>query len=193
MLWSSQAEHFRAPWWSLAISSDPFERPSRAGASGHFERTSEAERARAAISSAPVEPSVSDVPNVRRCGVFEQPSRLIPSALAEPSEFEQPFRAARWTRAGSSGHFERPIGAERARAAISNAPASRAGSKSQTSASAAFTRPGRELGWKVKANTIEKQTPRCFELFGMLKSFSARSRIIIPDPWKELLVLVESR
>ena len=76
---TSQAEQFRAPW------------RSRANSSGHFERPSGAERARAAISRAPAEPSGLDVANVGRCGVFEP------------------------GRANSSGHFERPSGAERAR------------------------------------------------------------------------------
>ena len=56
---SSQAEQFRAPW------------RSRVSSSGHFERPSGAERARAAISSAPAEPSGLEVGNVGRCGVFE--------------------------------------------------------------------------------------------------------------------------
>ena len=71
---TSQAEQFRAPW------------RSRASSSGHFERASGAERARAAISSAP----------------------------AEPSGLERLFRAPQRSRAGSSGHLERPSGAERA-------------------------------------------------------------------------------
>ena len=112
---SSQAEQFRAPW------------RSRASSSSHFERPSGAERARAAISSAPAEPSGLEVGNVGRCSVFEQPGRAISSALAEPSEFERPFRAPQRSRAGSSGHFERPSGAERARAAISSAPAEPSG------------------------------------------------------------------
>ena len=141
---SSQVEQFRAPWRSRASSSE-FERPfrapqrSRAGSSGHFERPSGAERARCR--------------KRRQVRCFREPGRAISSALAEPSEFERPFRAPQRSRAGSSGHFERPSGAERARAAISSAPAepsglerpfrapqrSRAGSKSQTSAGAVFS------------------------------------------------------
>ena len=64
-----------------------------------FERPSGAERARAAVSGAP----------------------------AEPSWLERPFRAPQRSRAGSSGHFERPSAAERARAAISSAPAEPSG------------------------------------------------------------------
>ena len=37
------------------------------------------------------------------------------SALAEPREFERPFRAPQRSRAGSSGHLERPSGAGRTR------------------------------------------------------------------------------
>ena len=59
----------------------------RAARSSNFERLGGAERARAAILSAPV----------------------------EPSGLERPFRAPQRSRAGSSGHFERPSGAERAR------------------------------------------------------------------------------
>ena len=88
------------------------------------ERRSGAERARAAISSAPEEPSVLELGNVGKCGVFDQPGRTISSARAraaissapaEPSGLEQVFRAPQRSRAGSSGHFERPSGAERAR------------------------------------------------------------------------------
>ena len=103
-----------------------------------FERPSAADQARAAISSAREEPSISSAPAV-------------------PSEFERPFRAPQRSRAGSSGHFEGPSRAERARAAISRAPAeptgleqpfrapqrSRAGSMSQTVARAVFSPPGR--------------------------------------------------
>ena len=126
----------------------PFRAPqrSRAGSGGHFERPSGAERARAAISSAPAEPSGLDVANVGRCGGFEaRPSRL--------SELSCGGRSL----ASSRGHFERPSGAGRARAGILSAPAEpnglerplrapqrrRAGSMSQTSAGAVFSRPGR--------------------------------------------------
>ena len=90
---------------------------SRANSSGHFERASGAERARAAISSAPVEPSGLEIGNVGRCSVLEQrPSN--PSALAKRSEFERPFRAPQRSRAASSGHFERPSGAEQRRGVL---------------------------------------------------------------------------
>ena len=46
-------------------------------------------------------------------------TRMFVSVLSatsmEPSDFERPFRAPQQSRAGSSGHFERPCGAERAR------------------------------------------------------------------------------
>ena len=61
-----------------------------------------------------MEPSGLEVGNVGRCGVFEQPGRAIMSALAEPSEFERPFRAPQRSRTGSSGDFGGPSGAERA-------------------------------------------------------------------------------
>ena len=101
----------------LPSEASPVQR-SRAGSSGDFGRPSGAERARAPMSSAPAEPSGLELGNVGRCSVFEQPGRAISSALAEPSEsseFERPFRAPQRSRAGSSGHFERPRGAERAR------------------------------------------------------------------------------
>ena len=90
-------------------------------------RPSGAERARAAMSGAFAEPSGLDFGDVGRCNAFEQPGRAISSALAEPNEFELRFRAPQWSRAGSSGRFERPSGAERARAAISSAPAEPSG------------------------------------------------------------------
>ena len=62
---SSQPEQFRVP------------RRSRASSTGHFERPSGVERAQAAVSSVPAEPSGLDVANVGRCGVFEaRPSQL---------------------------------------------------------------------------------------------------------------------
>ena len=107
-------------------------------------RSRGAERSQAPMSSAPAEPSRFDLGNVSRCRVFEQPGRAISSGLAEPSEFERhfssapakpsglerPFRAPKRSRAGSSGHFERPGGAERARAAVSSAPAEPSGPRS---------------------------------------------------------------
>ena len=100
------------------------------------ERLSGAERARAAMSSAPAEPSGLERPfrapqqsRTGSSGHFERPSgaerarAAISSAPAEPSGLERPFRAPQRSRAGSSGRFERPSGAERARAAISSAPA----------------------------------------------------------------------
>ena len=81
MFSSSQAEQFRAPWQSRASSSE-FERPFRAP-----QRSRAGSSARAAISSAP----------------------------AEPSGLERPFRAPQQSRGGSSGRFERPSGAERTR------------------------------------------------------------------------------
>ena len=54
-------------------------------------RPSGAERARAAMSGAPAEPSGLDFGDVGRCSAFEQPGRPISSALAAPSGLEQPF------------------------------------------------------------------------------------------------------
>ena len=90
-------------------------------------RPSGAERARAAMSGAPAEPSGLDFGDVGRCSVFEQPGQAISSGLAEPTGLERPFWAPQWSRAGSSGRFERPSRAERARAAISSAPAEPSG------------------------------------------------------------------
>ena len=112
-------------------------------------RSSGAERARAPMSSAPAEPSGLDLGNVGRCGVFEQPGRAISSGLAEPSELERHFRAPQRNRAGSSGYFERPSGAELARAAISSALAEpsglerpfRAPQRSRAGSSGHFERP----------------------------------------------------
>ena len=102
--------------------------------SGHFERRSEAEPARAAISSAPAAASALERPfrapqrgRAGSSGHFERPSEAkraraaISSALAAASGLERPFREPLRGRAGSSGHFERPSAAERAPAAISNA------------------------------------------------------------------------
>ena len=119
---SSQVEQFRAPW------------RSRASSSGHFERPSGAERARAAVSSAPAEPSGLErpfrAPQRSRAGSMSQTSAgavFSKPGRAELSRLERPFRAPQRSRAGSSGHFERPSGAERARAAISSAPAEPSG------------------------------------------------------------------
>ena len=106
---------------------------SGASSSSHFEAAAAPGQARAAIPSAKrarcrkrrqvrcfrarpsrVKPwSGLDNANVGRCGVFE-PGRANSSG---------PQRS----RAGSSGHLERPSGAERARAAISSAPAEPSG------------------------------------------------------------------
>ena len=147
MLSSSQADQFRALW------------RSRASSSGHFERPSAAERARAAMSSALAEPSGFEI--VKSGGAMLSTRQAVQfrahrRSRASSSEFERPFRAPQRSRPGSSGHLERPSGAERARAAISSAPAeptglerpsrapqrSRLGSKSQTSAGAVFSMPG---------------------------------------------------
>ena len=93
-------------------------------------RPSGAERARAAMSGAPAEPSGLDFGDVGRYSAFEQPGQAISSALAAPSGLERPFRAPQPSRTGSSGRFERPSGAERAR-------------MSQTLAGAEFSRAGR--------------------------------------------------
>ena len=101
MLSSSQADQFRALW------------RSRASSSGHFERPSAAERARAAMLSALAEPSGFEI--VKSGGAMLSTSQAVQ------------FRAHRRSRASSSGHFERPSGADRARAAISSAPAEPSG------------------------------------------------------------------
>ena len=123
----------------------------------NFERPGGAERVRVAISSAPAKPSWLErpfrAPQRSRAG-----SKLETStgAMFSSSQAEQ-FRAPWRSRASSSGYLERPSEAERARAAISSAPAepsglerpfrapqrSRAGAKSQTSAGAVFSRPSR--------------------------------------------------
>ena len=115
-----------------------------------------AERARAAMSGDPAEPSGLDFGDVGRCdavfsssqveqfrapwrsrasssGHFERPSgaerarAAVSSAPAEPSGLEQPFRASQWSRVDSSDRFECPSEAERARVAISSAPAEPSG------------------------------------------------------------------
>ena len=83
MLSNNQADKFRAPWRRRASSSGLFRAPkqSRAGSSGHFGRHSGSERGRAAISSAPAEPSGLAVANVGRFAVFE-PGRAALSPRA---------------------------------------------------------------------------------------------------------------
>jgi len=82
---------------------------------------SEAEGARAAISSAPATPT-----GLER--LFRAPQRLrggLEQRVRAPQRLrgglERPFRAPLRLRAGSSSHFERSCGSERARAAISSA------------------------------------------------------------------------
>ena len=138
------AERARAAILSAPVEPSGLERPfqaplrRRAGSSGHFEpaepsgldvanvgrcgvfeaRPSRTEPARAAMSSAP----------------------------AEPSGFERPFRAPWRRRAGSSGHFER--GAERARAAVSSATAEPSGLEVANVGRCGVFEPSRaELGW----------------------------------------------
>ena len=84
--------------------------------------------------------------------------KFVPSAPEEPSWLERPFRAPQRSRAGSSGHFvpqrsragssgqfERPSGAERARAAISSGLERpfRAPQRSRPGSSGHFERPSR--------------------------------------------------
>jgi hypothetical protein len=114
MFSSSRAEQFRALW------------RSRASSSGHFERPSAAERARAAMLSAPAEPGGLEI--VKSGGAMLSTSQAMQfrahrRSRASSSEFERPFRAPQRSRPGSIGHLERPRGTERARAAISSAPA----------------------------------------------------------------------
>jgi hypothetical protein len=118
-------------------------------------------------------------------------TRMFVSVLSatsmEPSDFERPFRAPQQSRAGSSGHFERPCGAERARCRkrrqvrcfragqaepsgldvgnvgrcgdFEHARLSRAGSMSETSAGAVFSsRPGRA----ERARCRKRRQVRCF-------------------------------
>ena len=103
MFSSSQAEQFRAP------------RRSRVSSSGHFEGPSRAERARSR-KRRQVQCFLAARPsNFERPGRVERVRAAISSAPAEPSGLERPFRAPQRSRAGSSGYFERPSGAERAR------------------------------------------------------------------------------
>ena len=81
-----------------------------------------AKRSRAPMSSAPAEPrwQVQCLRAARSCnfehlGGAERVRAAILSAPVEPSGLERPFRAPQWSRAGPSGHFERPSGADRAR------------------------------------------------------------------------------
>ena len=90
----------------------------RAARPSNFERPGRAERVRAAFSSAPAKPSGLERP-------FRAPKR---SRAGSSGHFERPGGAELEARAASSsGHFERPSGAERARAAISSAPAEPSG------------------------------------------------------------------
>ena len=138
---SSQAEQFRAPW------------RSRASSSGHFERPSRAERARAAISSAPAEPSGLErpfrAPQRSRAGTKLETST---GAMFSSSQAEQ-FRAPWRSRASANGHFERPSRAERARAAISSAPArSSSPEVANVGRCGVFeARPSRVKSWSVQA------------------------------------------
>ena len=82
---------------------------------------------RAAISSATAAPGVHEQlfrAPLRLRGRLEQPFR---APLRHRGGLEQPFRAPLRLRAGSNSHFERPCGSERARAAISSAPAGPSG------------------------------------------------------------------
>ena len=145
MFSSSQAEQFRAPW------------RSRASSNGHFERPSRAERARAAISSAPAEPSGLDVGNVGRCGVFEQARPSRAGSMSEtsagavisstPGRAEQARcrkrRQVRCFRAGQVEPSGLDVGNVGRCGVFEQARPSRAGSMSGTSAGAVFARPGR--------------------------------------------------
>jgi len=129
---SSEFEQpFRAPWRSRVSSSGHFERPSRAERArsrkrrqvqcflaarpSNFERPGRVERVRAAISSAPAEPSGLErpfrAPQRSRAGL----ERLFRAPQRSRAGSSGPFRAPQPSRAGPSGHFERPSGAERAR------------------------------------------------------------------------------
>jgi hypothetical protein len=140
MLYSSQAELFRGLW------------RSRASSSGHFERPSAAERARAAMLSALAEPSGFEI--VKSGGAMLSTSQAVQ------------FRAHRRSRASSSGHFERPSGADRARAAIPSAPAEpsglarrfRAPQRSRPGSSGHLERPS-GADW---ARSRERRQVRCF-------------------------------
>ena len=92
-------------------------------------RSSRAERAQAPLSSAPREPSGFELGNVGRCNVFEQPGRLISSALAKPS-------ALQGVRAAISGAPVEPSGLEQPYRAPQR---SRACSTSETSVGAVFS------------------------------------------------------
>ena len=108
----------------------------RAGSSSQVEHPSEAERGRPANSSAPRKDEQSQAFRALR----PEPERAraaMSSAPARPSGLKRPSRAPQRSRAGSSGHLERPSGAERARAAISSAPAEPSGARAAISSAPA--------------------------------------------------------
>ena len=90
-------------------------------------RSSGAERARAAISGAPAGPSGLErecrAPQRSRAGSKLETSTGAMFSSSQAGQFRAPWRS----RASSNGHFERPSRAERARAAISSAPAEPSG------------------------------------------------------------------
>ena len=87
---------------------------SRARPISHFERLSKAERARATNFERP-------------CSSEKGPNSQFRAPLRLRGGLGQPLRAALRLRAGSSGHFKRPYGSERARAAITSAQRPRCG------------------------------------------------------------------
>jgi hypothetical protein len=90
-------------------------------------RSSGAERARAAISGAPAGPSGLErecrAPQQSRAGSKLETSTGAMFSSSQAGQFRAPWRS----RASSNGHVERPRRAERARAAISSAPAEPSG------------------------------------------------------------------
>ena len=141
-------------------------RRRRAGSSGHFERPSGAERARAAISSAAAAPSGLErpfrAPQRSRAGSMSQTSagaEFSRPGRAELSRLERPFRAPQRSRAGSSGHFERPSGVERARAAVSSAPTEPSGPRSSKRRQVRCFRGQAEPAERVKLEPWSLQGP----------------------------------
>ena len=128
---SSGAERARAPMSSAPAEPSGldlgnvgrcgvFEQPGRAISSALAE-PSEFARIRAAIPSGPAEPRwqvqclrAARSSNFEHLNGAERIRAAILSAPVEPSGLERPFRAPQRSRAGPSGHFERPSGAERA-------------------------------------------------------------------------------
>ena len=158
----SRAERRRAAISiSTALASPHLERPSRAkgrrawkrqqlrcfraAKPGNVERPGDAERVRAAISSA----SGAERARAPISSAPAEPSRrkleTSAGAVFSYNQAEQ-FRAPLRSRAGSSGHFERPSGVEPAWAAISSAPTEPSGfDVTNVGRCGVFEQPGRAI------------------------------------------------